>query len=242
MRLIIQVLIVLSTLAGSVFAQEHAFQCDPSKKISLKEGEALIDKVQARYQGEQSLRAKFYQYSFLAALDTSELSSGDVFFLKPGKMRWDYKEPDVQIFLVKESIVWFYQEAERQVMINDFDKVVLSDLPVAFLMGIGNLRRDFTLKEGCRNKDGIMLDLRAIPKTDRDQADGQPELAGFKLLIDPETHFPRGAEVAHLGGNLTSILLSGVELGVKLDPALFEPVFPKGTDTNDLRTRPAEVR
>ncbi|NLF25329.1 MAG: outer membrane lipoprotein carrier protein LolA [Deltaproteobacteria bacterium] len=243
MRLIIQVLIALVALRVPVDAQERAFQCDPRKKISLKEGEALIDKVQARYQDEKSIRAKFYQYSFLAALETSELSSGDVLFLKPGQMRWNYKEPEIQIFLVKDGTVWFYQAAERQVMVNEFEKVILSDLPVAFLMGLGNLRRDFTFKGGCRNNDGIVLDLRSLPKPEKSRESGeQSELAGFKLLIDPQTNFPRGAEVAHIGGNLTSILLAEVELGAKLDASMFEPVFPKGTDTNDLRTRPVEVR
>ena len=226
-------------LAVPALAQQRAFECAPGAKLPQRKAEALIDKAQARYQEVGSLRAKFYQYSFLAAMDTSELSSGKVSFLKPGKMRWDYEQPEKQIFLVKDEVLWFYQESEKQVAINDFKEVLISDLPVAFLMGLGNLRDAFTLKDACRNQEGVVLSLRSKAERGKPHEEkSREELLGFKLLVNPATYLPIGAEVAHVGGNLTSILLTDLELGVALENALFEPAFPQGTDVNDLRIRP----
>jgi len=194
-----------------------------------------VAKIQERYQKVKGVRAKFYQYSFLAAMDTSELSSGVVSFSKPGRMRWDYESPEKQVFLVKDGLLWFYQEAERQVVINDFKQALLSELPVAFLMGLGSLKNDFVLKDACRNAEGVVLSLSPVKKKQKSGENEASELMGFKLLVNPLDDFPVGAQVKHAGGNLTAILLGDVEFDPPLDASLFEPQFPKGTDINDLR-------
>jgi len=209
-------------------AEFRSLQC--SEKVSQAEAEAVIDRVQRKYASVKAMKAAFFQHSYLAALDTAELSSGSVWLQKPGRMKWVYREPEEQTFLVRDATLWLYQPADKQLLIHDFKEVLLTDLPVAFLMGIGDLRRDFTLRSACRNQEGIVLDLAPAEKRK-----AKEELQGFKLLIDRALDFPRGAEVTHVGGNSTAILLEDVTFDPPVDAKTFEASFPPGTDVNDMR-------
>ena len=232
-RYLLVLLVAAFLIASPAYAELRTMECGES--LPQAEASQLLDRVQRKYATVKALRAGFTQHSYLAAMDTAELSSGTVWFQKPGRMKWIYREPEEQIFLVRDETLWFYQAVERQVMIHEFKEVLLTDLPVAFLMGIGDLRKDFELRSACRNQDGIVLELK--PGKGRKTKD---ELQGFKLLIDRATNFPKGAEVVHVGGNSTTILLDDIQFEPPLDPKLFEPEFPKGTDINDMRGKAAE--
>ncbi len=41
------------------------------------------------------------------------VEAGDAYFLRPGKMRWDYQQPEKNTFLVDGKYVWFYSPADH---------------------------------------------------------------------------------------------------------------------------------
>ena len=225
-------------LPGILSAQTRAFDCGAGKDFSKEKGSETVTRVQSEYAKVSSLRAKFYQDSYLAALETSELSSGVVSFVKPGKMKWEYAEPEKQEFTIRDNTLWLYQIADNQVVIDDFSQVVISDLPVSFLMGIGNLKEDFLLTSSCQNSDGIVLEL--APKKKGEESSGKGELQALRLLVSPASFLPIGAKVIDVAGNVTAIILKEIEKSPSLSDSLFETIFPKGTDVSDRRTMKEE--
>ena len=228
-----KILIFLVTFGFSVdlYAQRdlRSFEC--ISKVSDKEAEALMDQVQKKYTSINTVQAEFLQTSYLAAVDTAEGSSGQVWLVKPGKMKWHYDVPEEQTFLMVGETLYYHQPLDNQVMIQNFKDAVLTDLPVAFLLGIGDLRKDFILQSACRSSNGIVLKLKQAKQKSQD------ELEGFSLLIDTTISFPSGAEILHVGGNKTSILLEKINLQEKIADSVFKAEFPKGTDINDMRNR-----
>lgn len=227
--------IVTAVLPSESTAQSRAFECGSSKEISESEGAALLERVQRTYASLSVLHGQFEQDSYLAALDTSESSSGEMWFEKPGKMRWVYKTPKSQIVIIRDGTLWLYQIDKKQVMIDDIGEVLLSDLPVAFLMGIGNLSRDFTFTKACRSKDGVVLSL--VPKSKGDGDDSaRNELQGFDLLIDEGQSLPKGARVTSVGGNMTAIVFRNVSTKETApDASRFVLTYPNGVDVMDRR-------
>ena len=148
-------------------------------------------------------------------------------------MRWDYQEPEEQLFLFADQTMWFYQKGQNQVLIDRAGEVLLSDLPIAFLLGIGDIRRDFTLVTACTREEGIVLDL--LPRKDGNGAARQEGVKGFQLLIEPERALPVGARVVDVGGNVTTVLLRELKLNGAIEAAQFSPTFPKGVDIQDRR-------
>lgn len=216
------------------FAATRAFDCPASDKKRI-DGSAVLAKVQKRYEGVTTLRAKFEQDSYYAATDSSVPSEGEVLFGKPGKMRWHYSPPEEQVFILNNTTFWAYQSEQNQVTIDEVDKVLISNLPTTWLMGVGNLSTDFNLKSACRSAEGIVLTLN--PKSKPAKGSGG-SLEKFALLVDESTNLPKGAQVFHVGGNVDALVLRNLSVNPANEPIgeeSFSANFPKGADIIDNR-------
>lgn len=102
-------------------------------------------KVQKAYDAINTYEADFTQQYSMKAFGTKKESKGHVTFVKPGKMRWDYTEPKDNVVVSDGVTLWSYvasDKAARKMLVKD------SQMPtaLAFLMGKGDLTKDFDLK------------------------------------------------------------------------------------------------
>ena len=97
-------------------------------------------KIDARYNGMQSLSAEFTEDYSNGAIRRSE--SGTLKIKKPGKMRWDYTSPREKLFLTDGSTAWFYVPGEHQARRASMKK--LDDLrsPLRYLLGRTKLAKE----------------------------------------------------------------------------------------------------
>jgi outer membrane lipoprotein carrier protein len=238
--IIVTGLVLLSNffVISAARAEPREFLCEPNSdnRLSSSELQEALNKTQERYEGIAALRASFEQDSFLKALEISEQSGGTVVFAKPGKMRWEYSKPEPQTFLIADSTFWLYQPREKQLLIDKMEQMLLSELPVAFLMGIGSLKEQFIADSGCRNFDGIVLKLlpkiKGVTNGSKDE-----QLRMFTLLIGSSTYLPVGAKTLDVGGNETAILLRDLVIEPKLPSDFFEASFPSDIDVQDRRAK-----
>ena len=228
--------IILRSIVASAFlfsldvsAQSRSFDCVGNKNAS----KSTLVEVQSRYQSLNSVEATFEQESYLASLDVSEISQGNVYFEKPGKMRWDYKDPEVQSFLLSNGIAYFYQPDEKQLIIDKLTDVLITDVPVSFIMGLGNLDKDFNLVSSCAGSTGEVLTLK--PKSKK--TDGEVTLKELKLLVRQGDSFPAGGRVVDSSGNVTSVLFRQPKVNSVIRKEIFSTDFPKGIDVHDRRVK-----
>src|SRR5277367_5889178 len=116
--------IVLVTLSG--FAAERTG--DPLKLF------------ESRYQPSRSLSVIFLE-RFLENGQLVREEAGKAYFLRPGKMRWEYEKPEKNLFLVDGKYVWFYAPADRTVTRVPADKSEDWRTPIAFLTSGAKLSR-----------------------------------------------------------------------------------------------------
>ena len=226
--------VALGLLAQTSAAQGKAFECSQGSEMPSAEARQLLAKVQTTYASIETLHGNFKQDSYVAALDEQETSSGEMWFGKPGKMRWVYAKPRPQTVVINGGTLWLYQPENRQVVIDDIGNVLLSSLPVSFMMGLGNLSRDFELKGACRTGEGVVL--RLIPQKKEGRSDQGEALEGFDLLVDAAQGLPKGAKISSLGGNVTAIVFSDLSTTGGGQPAgRFVLEYPKGVDVMDRR-------
>lgn len=218
-------------------AQVKAFECKPGAELSASQAKDLLSKVQTQYAGIDALHGEFRQDSYVAALDEQESSAGEMWFGKPGKMRWVYASPRKQTVVINQGTLWLYQPDQQQVLIDDIGKVLLSSLPVSFMMGIGSLTRDFELRGACQGPEGVIL--RLVPRRAEEKGDSGDALEGFELLVDNAQSLPKGAKISSLGGNVTAIIFKNLQSkGINADPRRFVLEYPKGVDVMDRRLSP----
>ncbi len=72
----------------------------------------LLHQFESRYSSAQTLQATFLE-RYRENGRVVRVEAGDAYFLKPGKMRWDYQAPEKNTFLADGKYVWFYSPADH---------------------------------------------------------------------------------------------------------------------------------
>ncbi len=146
--------------------------------------EKLLQLIQDRYQSIQSFEGKFSQISHLSDQETSsKKATGNVFYKRPGKMRWEYETPEEQLLVTNGKILWLYDPLLENVTIQNIEKLT-DGTALAFLLGVGDLRTDFTYRDITKNliKDSEGLIVELIPKKET------ANLAFLQIEVNPETY------------------------------------------------------
>ena len=103
---------------------------------------ALIDGLQNKYARMQGLAADFTQVYFGADGRTAG-ESGHLILKRPGKAKWEYTQPERKLFISDGRQIFFYVYGERQATVASVKESADPQIPFLFLLGRGNLRRDF---------------------------------------------------------------------------------------------------
>lgn len=125
----------------------------------------IAERVDAHYNSLRSLEAQFVENYAGSGMRRTE--SGTLYLKKPGKMRWDYREPRPKVFVSDGRTAWFYVPGERQAQKAPVKK--LDDLrsPVAYLLGRTKLEKEFKALSLAPDVAPIAagdLVLRGVPK------------------------------------------------------------------------------
>src|SRR5574341_2340034 len=138
----------------------------PAPAISAQtELDQLINALQRKYNKLSSLAADFTQI-YTAPGERTRRESGRVLLKKPGRMRWDYTSPETKLFVSDGKWVYEYVPAEGYATRSSVKESDDLRAPFAFLLGRGNLRRDFKRMEFVNEspaKAGNKI-LRMVPK------------------------------------------------------------------------------
>lgn len=220
--LVTMFLVLAIAVADSSSDEFRCLESGQSKPVTL-------ENVQSSYSKLRGMRSSFVQVSYLASLDEQEESAGVLYYEAPGRMRWQYERPEKQRFIVNQKDVWFYQEVDKQVVVDSLDAVVMSDLPLTFLMGIGTLSDQFKVERQCRAASGVVMELVGRSKQQAGQLDR------LILLVDASQYLPKGARVVDLAGNITTIVFEKSDYNPKLGAELFAPDWPDYIDIIDRR-------
>ena len=136
-------------------------------------------------------------------------------------MRWEFTEPK-QTLVSDGKFFWFYQPTENQVIKTPFQQAFSSSTPASFLLGVGQLEKDFTVSLTSETAEEYRL--RLTPKQD-------PEAIGLlDLTVNAKTFDIQQAVVTDPLGNVTRLQLSNIDRSAQLKDELFHFSAPPGVD------------
>jgi len=69
--------------------------------------QSSLSLLESRYQKAATLQATFLE-RYSENGKQVRVEAGTAYFLRPGKMRWEYEKPETSLFLVDGKYVWFY--------------------------------------------------------------------------------------------------------------------------------------
>jgi outer membrane lipoprotein carrier protein len=184
----------------------------------------LARKVQAFYESTRDLEARFQQTYTYSGFGRRQVSSGTLKVKKPGMMRWDYEQPSRKTVAVKGSRLVQYEPEENQAYVDErFDASAMS-AAVTFLLGKGDLAREFTLSGG----EGGTLVLR--PR------EADPRVDSIALTVGPSGEVT-ATRVEDGAGNVNEVKLTHVRRNAGIPDASFDVKLPKDVRRIDAAGR-----
>jgi outer membrane lipoprotein carrier protein len=191
-----------------------------------KSAEQVVDALQKNYDATIDFIADFQQETEVKTLNRSLKAWGKLSFKRPGKMLWRYDEPKGQIVLTDGSHLYFLQPEQNQVIKSPLKNAFRSDIPLSFLLGLGNLKKDFNAVLKATEKDEYILRLE--PKG---EAGGFSEIL---LGVSRSSADIVWVSIRDAANNLTSLRFSNMKKGVGLKDSLFRINIPQGVDIVEL--------
>jgi outer membrane lipoprotein carrier protein len=100
----------------------------------VPEAKEIVSLLEARYGAAQTLQATFLE-SYKENGRLVRMETGTAYFRRPGKMRWDYKSPERNEFVVDGKTAWFYVPEDHTVTRVPVKKSTDWRTPLALLAG-----------------------------------------------------------------------------------------------------------
>jgi outer membrane lipoprotein carrier protein len=91
-----------------------------------------LAELEARYRRVLTLEASFLE-RYSENGKQVRVEAGKAYFLRPGKMRWEYEKPEKSVFLVDGKFVWFYAPDDHTATRMPAKKSEDWRTPIAFL-------------------------------------------------------------------------------------------------------------
>jgi outer membrane lipoprotein carrier protein len=180
----------------------------------------ILDRLQRRYQETKSFSAKFTeQIAPVGGLKRER--EGAVYFWRPGRMRWDFGGAERETIVCDGKDLYTYQPDLNQVIETPIDRAFASSSAASFLLGIGNLQRDFDASIPAKvPADGLVhVSLRA------------KDTGGvIELGLDAKTYDIATLRLTDQLGDATMLKFTDLKRNIALDPGLFVFKIPAGVD------------
>lgn len=181
--------------------------------------------VDEHYNNLKSLKAAFTE--IYQGPGVSRTENGTLWLKKPGRMRWEYRQPREKLFLTDSQSAYFYVPGERQARKTAIKNLDDIRSPLRYLLGRTKLQKELEglslAPDVTPLQPGDMV-LRGIPKGMKDR------ISEVVLEISPADQIVR-ILIQEVDGTATDFRFSQIEENVPVQNSLFRFSPPPGVET-----------
>jgi outer membrane lipoprotein carrier protein len=184
----------------------------------------VAEAVDHRYNDLRSMSAQFTERYSGNGMEREE--SGTLTLKKPGKMRWEYKQPREKLFVSDGKLAWFYVPGEKQARQAQVKKMDDLRTPLRYLLGHTKLEKEFkglSLAPDVKPVQPGDTVLRGVPAAMADR------VSQVLLEITPEHRIAR-LVVDELDGSTTEFTFTQEQDNPPLPDASFGFKPPAGVE------------
>jgi outer membrane lipoprotein carrier protein len=185
----------------------------------------IAARVDKKYNALQTFKADFVESYSGAGVERQE--SGTLSLKRPGRMRWDYRQPTQKLFVSDGKTAFFYVPGERQARKTEVKK--LDDLrsPLRYLLGKTKLEKEFenlVIADAVKPKNPRNVILSGVPKNMADR------VSKVLFEISPESQIER-IVIEEVDGTTTEFQFKNIVENVNLPEEQFHFKAPDGVET-----------
>lgn len=181
--------------------------------------ESMARRLEERQRGVQDMKGRFVQSYRSGILGREIVERGTLAIKRPGRMRWEYRDPEPKTFVSDGKTFYFYVPADKQVVVRDQadNHGVTADL----LSGHLDILAQFDV--GIETPAPGRERLRLVPK----KPDGEIE----RLYVEADaTGRIQAIEILDAQGNRSRFEFQDMKENVGLPDSLFHFQIPRGVE------------
>ena len=181
--------------------------------------EALARKVEERHRHLVDMTARFVQRYRSGLIGQEIVERGTLSLKQPGRMLWEYRDPERKTFVSDGATCWFYVPADRQVVVRQQG----GDRGVALDLLSGRLDILAQFEPGIETTAAGRERLRLVPRKP------DPDLTAVYLDVDAAGRI-LAIEIVDTQENRSQFRFEDVRENVGLPDSLFRFEVPKGVE------------
>ena len=192
----------------------------------LNDLNSAINFLQKKYSRVTDLRMDFIQ-TYRTPRRPARTETGILYLRRPGMMRWEYHSPSEKLFVSDGKDVYFYLPEEQQVQKTTVKESRDQRLPFLFLLGKGNLKRDFSRIEWAVDEKPFFPGnqvLYAYPKK------GIDDFSKVLMEYEPAKLQLQRVIIFDIDGSTSEFVFANIKENLDLSPKLFEFHTPPNTE------------
>jgi outer membrane lipoprotein carrier protein len=204
----------------TALALTGALLAPPAAGANRSQAEALARRVEQRHRTVTDLTARFVQTYRSGLIGREVTEKGVVSIKRPGRMLWEYREPEKKTFVANGKTFYFYVPADRQVIVRPQARD--KSLPALLLSGQSDVLAEFEASLDETAPAGLRR-LRLVPRKP------DPEVEWVTLDVDGADRI-RAIALVDVQGNRSRFEFDGIKENVGLKDRIFEFRPPAGVE------------
>ena len=156
-------------------------------------------------------------------LNRKQEAAGHLYLKRARMARWEYTNPEEQLFVSNGKTVYFYVPADKQVNKEGVKDTFDDRMPLMFLLGRSNLRNEFSQFAELSTKP-FLAGTRVVRMTPKRKTD----LKELVMEVDPQNFQIRRLLLDHEDGSHTEFVFSNIRTNTGLKTSLFDFKVPPG--------------
>ncbi len=210
-------------LVSSVLAMVIGGATTPTTQDDLNR---TVSALQKRYSGIRDLRMDFIQ-TYKTPCRGPRTETGILYLKRPGMMRWEYRSPAEKLFVSDGKNIFFYLPEERQVQRTSVKDSRDQRLPFLFLLGKGNLKKDFSKVEWESAERPFFPGNRVINAFPKKTID---EFLRVLMEFDPGLFQLQRVTIFDIDGSSSEFVFTNIKENTGLASQIFSFRMPPGVE------------
>lgn len=189
------------------------------------EVQAVLDRLDAAQRDIRTLRAEVVETRTLALLARPQVLRGELSFERPGKIRWEYRQPERRVYVLSGGNLTGWIPAKNQVeQLNVSRYESRLRRMIAFGQDSRSLARDFRVGLAAMPSVTGTDELVLSPRSRR----MRKRIDEVKLAIDRQTGMPKRIQYRTADGSTVALEVQSIEVNHGLAPDTFALKIPPG--------------
>ncbi len=188
---------------------------------------AVLRSLETAGRALKTMKASFVETKVLVLLSETQETRGDVVLQVPGRLRWNYTDPQPSAMVIKDGRFSRYIPKSKQVFRGPAKGE--ADLLVGFGPGAAGLGKKYEVtlvgEETVGDQATYVLDLKPRP-----EQSSAGLFSGIRLWVDKSRSIPVQTRLTEPTGDHTTIRFTGVVLNGPLSPSAFDLKLPSGVE------------